>query len=148
MFSNHKNSITVITSLQTSLEDAWNIWTLPEHIIKWNFASEEWHCPNATNPIHNGGKFSWRMEAKDKSMGFDFSGTYVHVKPLDQLRLQLDDNREVSITFTQKDDYVEVKEVFEPETQNSIELQKQGWQAILNQYKKYAESISKVLDEA
>ena len=131
--------IQVETIVNQSVKEVWERWTKPEHIIKWNFASEEWCCTNAVNVTEEGKKFNWRMEAKDGSVGFDFSGTYNKVVEEELLEYSLDDGRNVNVSFTPLTEGTLVKEIFEVETIHSVELQKQGWQAILNNFKKYAE---------
>jgi uncharacterized protein YndB with AHSA1/START domain len=135
------NPITIQTTVKIPVAQAWTLSTLPEHITKWNFANDEWHCPSATNDLRVGGKFSSRMEAKDGSFGFDFEGVYEAVIPHERIEYILEDGRKVKITFTEKDGETTITEIFDPESENSIELQQQGWQAILNNYKKYAERI-------
>jgi len=111
-----------------------------EHITKWNSASEDWHTPRATNDLRTGGKFTSRMEAKDGSVGFDFGGTYSEVKPNQRIAYTMDDGRKVSITFSGDNKSTKVVESFEAESVNSTELQRGGWQSILDNFKKYTES--------
>lgn len=132
-------TITVSTTVQRDQATVWEYWTKPQHITHWNFAAEEWHCPRAENDLQPGGTFSWRMEAKDGSMGFDYSGKYVEVLAPEKIIKQLDDNRRVTITFEDQGDHTVVTENFEPDAVDP-ELQKQGWQAILDQFKRYVES--------
>lgn len=132
--------ITIDSVIEKTIDEVWSFWTLPEHIMQWNFATKEWHCPNAVNDLTPGGKFSWRMEAKDGSMGFDFSGTYDHIKLKSQIEFKLDDGRRVTIDFQKQNEKTKIIEVFEAEEENSIDLQKNGWQAILNNFKAYVES--------
>ena len=136
-----KTTITVETTIDLPKENVWEMWTNPEHITQWNFAADTWHCPSATNDLKPGGKFSWRMESKDGSMGFDYSGVYKEVKPIDQIHWILYDGRKVSIEFSNLDGKTNVTETFEAEDMNSIDQQKAGWQAILNNFKKHAESM-------
>jgi uncharacterized protein YndB with AHSA1/START domain len=131
--------ITVETTVQAPVEKVWEYWTEPSHITKWNNASDDWHTPFAENDLREGGKFLSRMEAKDGSFGFDFGGTYDEVKLHDVISYSLGDGRKVKITFKDQGDHIEVIETFDAETTNPIELQQQGWQAILNNFKKYAE---------
>lgn len=135
------NKITVETNIRSHIEDVWNYYTSPAHITGWNFASEDWHSPRAENDLRPGGRFSWRMEAKDGSMGFDFSGTYSEIKLLKKIDYVIDDGRKVSIRFRKKGDSSGVKVTFEAEKSNPEELQRQGWQAILNNFRVYAESL-------
>ena len=136
----NENTITVQTNIQVPIEKAWEFWSGPEHITQWNFATEEWHCPKAENDLKPGGRFVWRMEAKDGSMGFDYSGTYVKVIPNELIEKKLDDGRMVRITFKSQNNSTTITETFEAENQNPIELQRNGWQAILDNFKRYAES--------
>jgi uncharacterized protein YndB with AHSA1/START domain len=125
--------------VEIPIEKAWEFFTLPEHITGWNFAAPEWHCPSAVNNLETGGKFSWRMEAKDGSMGFDFCGTYENIKLHQAIYSKLDDGRKVVVDFHQTGDGTKITETFDLEDINSAEMQRQGWQAILNNYKVYAE---------
>ena len=132
--------ITVATTIQAPLETVWSCWTDPAHITQWNFASPEWHCPRASNDVRPGGQFSWRMEAKDGSMGFDFNGTYRDVAHSELLTYALEDGRHVRITFHQQGDAVQLEESFEAEGTHADEMQRAGWQAILENFKNYVES--------
>lgn len=131
-------SITVNTIVNAAPDKVWELWTSPEHIINWNFATQEWHCPNAKNDLKPGGAFSWRMEAKDGNMGFDYAGKYIKIEEPVLIEKELEDRRKVTISFKASDGMVEVIETFEPD-ENDPELQRQGWQAILNNFKKYVE---------
>eukprot|EP01040_Poterioochromonas_malhamensis_P003850 gene3850-4112_t len=124
----------------TTLEKVWDCWTKPEHIVNWNFASETWCCPSAKNDLRVRGDFSYRMEAKDGSFGFDYCGSYDEIIEHRLIRFALGDGRKVCITFENKDDGVYVVEEFEPELENSLDLQKSGWQAILDNFRKHVES--------
>ena len=132
--------ITVSVNVETPVSKVWKYWTSPEHIMQWNNASDDWHTPHAENDLRAGGKFSWRMEAKDGSMGFDFSGVFDEINVLQLIRYTLDDNRKVTIEFTGSGNSTRIAETFEAETENSIELQQHGWQCILKKKKKHAES--------
>ncbi len=134
-------TITVQTTVQLPAEKAWEIWTQPQHIIHWNFASDDWQCPTAESDLKPGGKFTSRMEAKDGSMGFDFGGTFNEVKPYEFISYTMDDNRKVNVTFTKTDTGIKITETFEAERVHSIEEQQAGWQTIMDNYKKYAESV-------
>jgi uncharacterized protein YndB with AHSA1/START domain len=134
-----KTSITVEATVNAPIEKVWKYWVSPEHITKWYNASDDWHTPKAENDIKQGGKFVFRMEAKDKSFGFDFSGIYTDVKTNELIAYTMDDSRKATITFTKAGNSTMVTEAFEAETTNSIELQKTGWQSILNNFKKYTE---------
>jgi len=141
MTTTNQSEITVETSISKPIEKVWELWTLPEHIIKWNHASDDWHTPFAENDPITGGKFLWRMEAKDGSFGFDFEGVYNNVVDKELLTYSMADGRNVKIGFIADGDKTNVKETFDPESINPVEMQKEGWQAILNNFKKYAESI-------
>lgn len=132
--------ITIETTVQVSVEDAWFYWTEPEHITKWSAASDEWHAPKAENDLRAGGKFITRMEAKDGSFGFDFGGIYDEVNMHRLISYTLDDGRKVTITFADQGNKTKITEVFEAEAENSIEMQRDGWQAILDNFKRYSES--------
>lgn len=133
--------ITVQVVVKSTLEKVWNAMTLPEHITKWCFAGQDWHAPRATNDLRLGGKFMTRMEAKDASFGFDFEGEYTFVENQKRYDYILADNREVYILFEEKEGEVVVTEIFDPETENPVEMQQQGWQMILENFKKHAESL-------
>ncbi|HAA13308.1 MAG TPA: hypothetical protein DCE41_17115 [Cytophagales bacterium] len=133
--------ITVQITVRASLDRVWKAWTEPKHITQWNFASPDWHCPSANNDLTVGGTFSWRMEAKDGSMGFDYEGTYKEVSPKSKILATLGDGRKVEIRFAEKDGAVEVTETFEAD-ENNVEMQRQGWQAILENFKSHAEATA------
>lgn len=133
--------ITIEVTVKSSLETVWDCWTKPEHITKWNQASDDWHTPHAENDVQVDGKLFLRMEAKDGSMGFDLTATYTEVDPNTLIAYTMDDNRTVRITFTEENDEVHIVESFEAEQENSIEMQREGWQAILNSFKDYCESL-------
>jgi uncharacterized protein YndB with AHSA1/START domain len=134
--------ITVKTLVNVPLEKVWKYWTEPQHITQWNAASDDWHSPKAENDLRAGGCFVFRMEAKDGSLGFDFSGTYDKVESLKRIEYTIDDNRKVRIEFAQEGQVTQITEQFEAESHNPPELQQTGWQAILNSFKKYAEMQS------
>ena len=131
--------IQVQALIDADIQRVWDCWTQPKHIVNWNFATDEWQCPTATNDLHPGGKFSWRMEAKDGSMGFEYSGTYESITEWKRIEKHVEDGRKVVITFTEKEGKTEVIETFEPD-ENDPEMQRQGWQAILNNFQQYVES--------
>ena len=118
---------------------AWSHYTEPAHITQWNFASEDWCCPAASNDLVAGGKFSWRMEAKDGSFGFDFEGVFTEIVPLEKLKYVFMDQREAEISFSELPEGTLVKIVFDAENENSLELQQSGWQSILNNFKLHTE---------
>lgn len=134
-----KTAITIEATILAPVEKVWKLWTTPHHIMKWNNASSDWHTPRAENDLRVGGRFVSHMAAKDGSMGFDFGGTYDEVKMNERIAYTMDDDRKVTIIFTGSDGQTKVSETFEAESENSIELQRTGWQAILNNFKKYAE---------
>ncbi len=140
METNKKTVITVQAIVNASPEKVWEYWTKPEHIIKWNNASDDWHTTKSENDLTPGGKFSSRMEAKDGSFGFDFWGIYDVVKPNEYIEYTLGDGRKAWIDFTPEGNNTNVVTKFEAEETNSVELQQGGWQAILNNFKKYTEA--------
>ena len=140
METKEKTVITVESTVDAPVEKVWDYWNKPEHITQWSFASEDWHTPTAQNDLRTGGAFSSRMEAKDGSMGFDFGGIYDEVVPNKYIEYTLGDGRKVKINFTAQGNQTKVVEAFEAESANSLELQKGGWQAIMDNFKKYTES--------
>lgn len=132
--------ITVQSTVNAPIEKVWNFWTKPEHIVNWSYASDDWHTPTAENDLRQGGKFSSRMEAKDGSMGFDFGGIYDEVIQNKYIEYTLGDGRKVKIIFDNKGDKTEITESFDAEKTHSLEMQKGGWQAILDNFKKYTET--------
>lgn len=133
--------ITIQAIVNSPIEKVWKVWTSPEHITKWNSASDDWHTPKAENDLRVGGKFLSRMEAKDGSMGFDFIGTYDAVEQGKLISYVMEDGRKCKTTFTANGNETEITTSFDAETQNSEELQRAGWQAILNSFKLYCEGI-------
>jgi uncharacterized protein YndB with AHSA1/START domain len=133
--------ITIKTIVNAPKEIVWNCWTEPEHIIKWNNASEDWHTTTATNDLRAGGSFLSRMEAKDGSFGFDFSGIYDEVKLYEVISYTLGDTRKVKVTLKGNENTTEIIEDFEAESENPIEMQRAGWQAILDNFKSYTEGL-------
>lgn len=131
--------ITVSTIVQAPRERVWERWTRPEHITQWCFASADWHAPRAENDPRVGGRFVTVMAARDGSAEFDFNGTYTEVLPQERLAYTIEGGRKVTVTFTDKDGGTEVTEVFEAETLNTEDRQQAGWQAILENFKKYVE---------
>ncbi|TDO77914.1 uncharacterized protein YndB with AHSA1/START domain [Flavobacterium chryseum] len=131
--------ITVKNTINASITKVWDFWTLPDHITKWSFASPDWHTPYAENDLREGGKFKSTMAAKDGSMSFDFGGEYTLVEKNKAIEYVLEDGRKVAITFKETPNGVEVIESFDPETQNPEEMQRGGWQAILDNFKSYVE---------
>jgi uncharacterized protein YndB with AHSA1/START domain len=145
--SSRKEKITVSARVSLPVDKVWELWTSPGHIIRWNHASEDWHTPFAENNLAPGGKFLFRMEAKDGSFGFDFNGVYNSVQKNKFIGYNLGDEREVSIVFASHGNETEITETFDPEQTNPIEMQRSGWQSILNNFKKYAESAEVGLTE-
>lgn len=139
-----KTKITVGVTIQMPVEKIWKLWTDPKHIVHWNNASDDWHTPKAENDLRPGGIFLSRMEAKDGSMGFDFSGKYDKVEQYKLIEYTLDDGREVRVYFDSKINETMITEIFEAEQENAIELQQAGWQSILDNFKKYAENSDKM----
>lgn len=162
--------ITVEVIINESVEKVWDAYTEPEHITQWAFASDDWHAPRAENDLRAGGKFNTRMvrrevesvarsepearrdratfqqesmrDAKDGSAGFDFSGTYDEVVPRQRIAYTMDDGRTAAVLFEEMGNSAYVKTIFDPESENSVELQRAGWQAILNNFKKYVEAAT------
>ena len=137
-----KTLITVEATVNASVQKTWNTWTSPEYITKWNNPSPDWHTPKAEHDLKTGGKFNFRMEARDGSIGFDFGGVYDIVKPNEQIDSTLGDGRKVKVTFIPQGNQTKIVQTFEAETINSIEQQRTGWQGILNSFKKYTEAIN------
>ena len=133
--------ITVQTTVNAPVSKVWESWTAPKHITKWCQASDDWHAPKAENDLRAGGKFSTTMAAKDGSVSFDFGGVYSNVKTHSLIEYAIEDGRKVKIIFESVGDKTRVTETFEPENTNSIELQRGGWQAILDNFKKYTETL-------
>lgn len=132
--------ITIETTINTPVEAVWSAWTTPDDIKQWNAASDDWHTTEATVDLRVGGAFSSRMEAKDGSMGFDFAGTYTRVVEHEAIEYSLDDGRVVVIEFLAGAGGVTVREIFEAESANDVEQQRQGWQAILDNFRRHVES--------
>jgi uncharacterized protein YndB with AHSA1/START domain len=133
------NKITVSASVKADVKKTWDYYTNPEHITKWNFADPSWQCPSASNDMRVGGKYSARMEAKDGSFGFDFEATYDEVIEGEMFTYTMPNGRQATVVFTENGNLTDVIVTFDPEEQNSLEMQKNGWQAILNNFKKYTE---------
>jgi len=135
------DQITVQAIVNAHVEKVWDAYTNPKHITQWNHASDDWHCPRVSSDLRVGGRFSSRMEAKDGSMGFDFGGTYDEVITNQKIAYTMDgeDKRKVIVTFTPEEKDTVVSVSFDPENENPIDMQFEGWQAILDNFKKYAE---------
>lgn len=134
------DKITVSASVNVDKNKVWDCYTNPEHIVHWNFADPSWHCPIAENNMTIGGKYLARMEAKDGSFGFDFEAFYTKIDMQNSFSYSFGD-RFCDVNFNVVDDQTEVIVSFDPETENPIELQQAGWQAILNNFKFYVESL-------
>ena len=133
--------ITVETAVKAGLNQVWDAWNNPEDIKKWNSAQEDWHTTRSSVDLREGGKFLARMEAKDGSVGFDFEGTYTRVVPRQLIEYRMSDGREVTVELVESPGGVLVKETFDAETENTPELQRQGWQAILDNFGRYMEAL-------
>lgn len=133
-------SVTVNTTVDAPVQKVWNFWNAPEHITQWCAAIDTWHAPKAENDLRIGGSFATRMEAKDGSFGFDFGGIYDEVVPNKQIAYTMGDGRKVNIIFESNGDQTKITETFDAETENPVDMQRDGWQAILNNFKKYTES--------
>ncbi len=136
--------ITVAVNISTMLRDAWMRFTTPQDIMLWNSASDDWHCPEAENDLRPGGRFRYRMAARDGSAAFDFTGQYTEVVPQSLIAFLLDDGRSVRVSFSELHGEVTVTESFEPEAVHSLALQHQGWQAILNRFAAHCEKMRAV----
>lgn len=134
------NKLTVKAIINAPITKVWEFWTLPEHIVKWNFASPDWHCPEATNDLIVGKEFHYLMAAKDGTTSFDFWGTYTNIEWEKRIEITLGDGRKVSVSFEKQGKTTFVEEQFEPENQNPLALQEQGWQMILYNFKKHTEN--------
>lgn len=134
------NKITVQAIIAADRKKVWDYYTAPKHIVKWNYATDDWQCPSATNDMQVGGKYSARMEAKDGSFGFDFEATYDEVIPGEKFSYIMGDGRQAVVSFKDLGGKTEVIVTFDAETQNSEEMQRGGWQAILDNFKKYTEA--------
>lgn len=131
--------ITVTANIKAPLTMVWKCWTEPNHVQNWNFANNDWHCPTAESDFTIGGEFHYMMAAKDGSFSFDFWGTFMNIQEEKSLEIILGDGRKMTVLFEGIGEETIITELFEPEEINSIELQKEGWQAILDNFKKYAE---------
>ena len=137
-----KQWIKIETTVDQPLDRVWQLWTETRHIKNWNHASDDWTCPSATNDLKVGGKFSYRMESKDGSEGFDFTGAYDEVSYGALITYTMEDGRKVHTRFKPSNDHVKVISEFEAESQHSLEQQKMGWQAILDNFAEYANGIT------
>ncbi len=136
-------TITIDTLVKSNAEYVWNSYTEPKHVMNWNFASNDWHCPKVENDLKIGGTYLARMEAKDGSFGFEFKAVYDEIVPWEKISYTLEDGRKVTTLFENIDNGIKVTTTFEAENQNPLDMQKAGWQAILNNFKNYTERNSK-----
>jgi uncharacterized protein YndB with AHSA1/START domain len=136
-----KKLITVQASISAPVEKVWQAWTQPQHITQWNQASPDWHCPKAENDLRDGGKFSSTMAARDGSMSFDFEGTHSKVEEHKVIESAMGDGRTMKIQFSSTPNGTQIMETFEAEGENSVEMQRAGWQAILDNFKQYTEKL-------
>lgn len=132
-------AITIEATVNAPITKVWEYWTEPEHIKQWAFAADTWHAPYAENDLSVGGKFSTTMAAKDGSVSFDFWGIYTEIIEHELIAYEMGDGRKVKITFSEQDAETHIVETFDPENENPLEMQRDGWQAILNNFKKHVE---------
>lgn len=144
MANQNTGFITVRETVNVAIDDVWRLWSDPNHITQWNNASDDWHTPKAENDLKTGGKFTFTMAARDGSVSFDFGGTYTNVIVNELIEYILEDDRKVKVYFKPLGNSTEIIEEFEPESENTLELQEMGWQAILTNFKKYAEELQRV----
>ena len=140
LYAGAMKPITVSVRIAAPVDTVWEQYIETEHVMRWNHASDEWHCPDAENDLRVGGTFRYRMEAKDGSDGFDFSGTYTEVIPHERIAYRMDDGRMALVAFIEEGEMTTVAVAFDPEDENSRELQRQGWQAILESFKRECEA--------
>ena len=136
----HATKISIEATVNSDLQKVWQFWNEPQHIVMWNSPSPDWHTPKASNDLRDGGKFLYRMEARDGSMGFDFSGEYTRIQLHKKIDYVLDDGRKVEITFSINNNVTHIQTEFEAENMNPLDMQRDDWQAILNNFKAYVES--------
>lgn len=136
-----RKNVTVQTIVNAPIEQVWKSWIEPKHIEQWNAASDDWHTPKAINDVRVGGRFVYTMAAKDGSVSFDFNGTFEEIIEFKKIVTRLDDDRRVWVTFEEHNRGFQVIETFEIEDENTEELQRMGWQAILDNFKKHVESL-------
>ncbi len=139
--SEAKTMITVTAKVNVTIDTVWDSWTNPAHIVNWNNASDDWHTPKASNDLRKDGRFTFTMAAKDGSFSFDFGGTYTSVEPKQKISYIMDDGRVANVWFEQEGNAVKITEEFQAENIHSPEMQEAGWQAILNNFKKYTEGL-------
>lgn len=141
METSTKTTISIEAIINAPVEKVWQNWTSTSAITKWNSASPEWYTPQANHDLQPGGRFTYRMEARDGSFGFDFGGVFDVVKPNEYLETTLDDGRKVKTTLTSKGNETHLSQIFEAEETHTIEQQRQGWQNILDSFKDYVETL-------
>jgi uncharacterized protein YndB with AHSA1/START domain len=139
METTQKSAITIETVVKAPVEKVWKSWSDPKHIAKWCNASDDWHAPYADNDLRKNGKFKTTMAAKDGSASFDFEGVYSNVEEFKKIEYEMSDGRKVKITFSPQGNDTKVVETFDPENTNPVEMQRGGWQSILDNFKKYTE---------
>lgn len=135
------SKIDIQATVSATIQKTWDYYTLPEHITQWNFAADSWRCPYASNDVRVGGIYTARMEAKDGSFGFDFEGIYEEVELYKKLIFTMPDQRKVVVNFREDGHQTNVTLTFDAEKENPEEMQREGWQAILNNFKKHVESL-------
>ena len=135
----NREFLEVSAQISAPFAEVWTKWTQAAHVVNWNFAHESWCCPKAEVDFGVGGSTNYRMEAKDGSFGFDLKATFLEIEANTFIATELEDGRKVQVKFISGDNFVVLQQRFEPETENTLELQQQGWQAILNQFKTYCE---------
>lgn len=133
-------SITVETEVNAGINKVWEYWTNPLHIVHWNFASDDWHCPSAENDPRVGGSFKYNMASRDGKFSFDFEGIYNEIETEKMIAYELGDGRRVTILFTDLGNKSKIVETFDPENTNPMEMQRGGWQSILDNFRKYTEN--------
>lgn len=141
MTTTEKTSVTIEATINAPVEKVWACWTAPQHIVNWCSASQDWHVPKAENDVRPGGKFLTRMEAKDGSMGVEFGGVYDDVIENELIQYTMGDSRRVKVVFTGNGHQTKLIETFDAESENPVEMQRAGWQSILDNFKKYTETI-------
>ncbi len=139
METTERTAITVETLVKAPIEKVWKYWNDPEHITKWAFASDDWHAPYSENDLRTDGKFKTTMAAKDGSFSFDFEGVYTNVTPNKVIEYTMSDGRRVKVTFSGDASETKVTETFDPENTHPVEVQRDGWSAILENFRKYTE---------
>lgn len=139
METTNRTAITIQSNINAPVEKVWEMYNTPDHVVKWNSPSNDWHTPRAENDLRTGGTFNYRMEAKDGSFGFDFGGVYDTVSPNELIAYTMGDGRKVKITFKESNNSTEAVITFDTENENPVEMQRAGWQAILDNFKSYVE---------